>query len=89
MEFHEWVKERTLKSLSGVDDHNRPYIETMIRGAENIYVNELARNRIWSFYLMDYFSYLLSRNFRDSALPPTPESFSKPLAKKIHFESGS
>jgi hypothetical protein len=76
IEFHEWVKERTLKGLSGVNDYTRPYIEQMIIGAENIYVNELAKNRIWSFYLMDYFSYSLSRNFRDPALPPTPESFS-------------
>jgi hypothetical protein len=74
MEFYEWVKERTLGSLSMVNNHTRPYIEPMIRGAENIYVNELARNRIWSLYLMDYFSYILSRNFRDPALPPTPES---------------
>jgi hypothetical protein len=76
MEFHEWVKDRTLESLSGINDHTRPYIEQMITGAENIYVNELVRNRIWSFYLLDYFTYNLSRNLRDPALPPTPESFS-------------
>jgi len=82
MEFHEWVKERTLKTLSGLNDHTRPYIEHMITGAENIYVNELARNRIWSFYLINYFSYILSRNFRDPALPPTPESFSNLWQKR-------
>lgn len=82
MEFHEWVKDKTLKYLSGVDDYTRPYLETLIKGAENIYINELAKNRIWSFYLLDYFSYLFSRNFRDPALPPTPGSFSNLWQKK-------
>ncbi|MBI4763602.1 MAG: VWA domain-containing protein [Deltaproteobacteria bacterium] len=76
IEFQEWVKEKTLKRLSGVDEQTRPYIEPMVRGAENIYINQLAKNQIWSFYLMDYFSYILSRNFRDPDLPPTPESVS-------------
>ncbi len=74
MEFHEWVKEKTLKSAHGINDRTKPYLENLVTASENIFISELAKDRIWALYLSRYFYQAFSEEKRDPALPPTAES---------------
>jgi hypothetical protein len=74
LEWGEWVVARVRQRAAGVPERLVPFLEAFVNAAEDIYLDELCRSRVWSLYLLNSWKTESRRDARDPALPPSASS---------------
>jgi hypothetical protein len=74
VEWSDWVIEQ-VKSYVTLSAETEPYLQSILVIAEEIYLDALVQQWVWSFYLSKHLHSLASqKDRRDLSLPPVPES---------------
>ncbi len=60
----------------------KPYLENILKAAEDIYIHELVRLEVWSLYLSNFWRIELSRDDKNSADPLTPEDMANAFRRE-------
>ncbi len=87
LEWREWVVGKVQQKARDLPERLTPFLEAFVQAAEDIYIGELARPRVWSLYLSNFWKAETERNSRDPALPPSAKSLS--LAWRTRETAGS
>jgi hypothetical protein len=74
IEWSDWVLDKVIKSVTDIPEEVKPFFAAFLAAAEDIYIDELARPRVWSLYLNNFWKTALSTETRDPELPPSPDS---------------
>jgi hypothetical protein len=74
VEWSDWVVNQ-VKTRAALSAQTEPYLQPILAVAEEIYLDALVRQKVWSFYLSKYLKAIASqKDRRDLLLPPVPES---------------
>ncbi len=87
LEWREWVVSNVAGGVPDLPDNLAPFMEAFVHAAEDIYIAEFARSKVWSLYLESFWREDERRNVRDPALPPSAESLA--LAWRRRETSGT
>jgi hypothetical protein len=74
LEWREWVTGRVQSRVLDLPEHLAPFLQAFVQAAEDIYIAEMARPKVWSLYLSSFWNTDRMKNKRDPALPPSAES---------------
>ncbi len=74
LEWREWVVGKVQQGVSDLPENFAPFLEAFVQAAEDIYIDELARPRVWSLYLSSFWKNDRMKETRDPTLPPSAES---------------
>ncbi len=74
VEWTDWVSNKVMKNVTDLPDQARPYLESILAAAEDIYVDAMARPNVWTLYLTNLWKTQIYKEVRDPILPPSPES---------------
>ncbi|MGW8323113.1 MAG: vWA domain-containing protein, partial [Thermodesulfobacteriota bacterium] len=70
----EWVVGKVQKAVPNLPENLAPFLESFVHAAEDIYIDELARPKVWSLYLSSFWKTDGVQDARDPALPPSAAS---------------
>lgn len=84
MEWTEWVVQQAIKTIQSRTPGVLPYLEEILRAAEDIYTHEMVGKHIWSGYIRCFFKKQLENMDRDPLLPPSPKSLAD-MWRRRHF----
>ncbi|MBL0713332.1 MAG: hypothetical protein JJV98_06485 [Desulfosarcina sp.] len=74
LEWGDWVTGKVINQAECEFHPVLKYMKNIIRAAEDIYIDHLARSSVWSLYLARFWQSELKKNRRDPNLPPSPSS---------------
>jgi hypothetical protein len=74
LEWREWVLGKVRQKAAGVPERLVPFLEAFVHAAEDIYIDEFCKSRVWSLYLLNFWKTEADRDRRDPALPPSARS---------------
>ena len=74
LEWREWVAGQVERSASELRADFAPFLKAFVQAAEDIYVDRLAKPRVWSLYLSSFWETENRRDHRDPRLPPSAAS---------------
>jgi hypothetical protein len=95
LEWREWVVGKVKRGVPDLPEKFAPFLEAFVQAAEDIYIDELARPRVWSLYLSSFWKADGIKETRDRALPPSAESLALawrethtigPLPEVVHHD---
>jgi hypothetical protein len=93
LEWREWVVGKVKQGVHDLPENLAPFLESFVQAAEDLYIDELARPKVWSLYLSRFWHADGRQNTRDPALPPSAESLASvwraretggPLPEDLH-----
>ncbi len=73
-EWSEWVSSRVFEGAGRLSRDAAPYLEQLVKAAEDIYIHSLPKAPAWDMYLEGRYEKELNVEARDPALPPSAES---------------
>ncbi len=74
IEWSEWVIEKVRGQAPDLSEKYAPFLDAFVQAAEDVYIDEFAKPKVWSLYLSKFWDVDRLREARDPALPPSASS---------------
>jgi len=82
-EWTDAVTEKVFEQNPDLVESVKPYLASIIDAAEDIYIHELVRPHVWSFYLSKYWQIELLTEKRNSTPLPSPSNLASIWRRKV------